>query len=103
MPLFKAAIDFFFPAIFFAQPLKNKKILSKLNVLRGDRIKIAFAQTQMIDRIEYIGFTLTVLTDKTIDFSIKIQLQCGLIFIMGKRNFFELHGNKYNRTIIKLK
>ncbi len=41
------------------------------NILCGDRIEVALSVGKMIDRIEHIGLSNTVISHKTIDFRIE--------------------------------
>ncbi len=68
--------------LFFKFSFNHKEIGPMLNILRCQRIEIAFSVSQMIHRIQYIGFTHSIFPYKTIDFSVKSIGYFSDIFIV---------------------
>ena len=81
-PFFKAAYDFFGMAFLFKFTFNDKKIGIMLNVLRGNRIKIAFAKTEVIDGIQNVGLSHSIITHEAVDDRVKIQSFGIKIFVM---------------------
>jgi hypothetical protein len=50
--------------------------------LNGQRIEITFSIRQMIDGIQYIGFSDAVFAHKTIYFAVKLEIGFGKVFVI---------------------
>jgi hypothetical protein len=48
--------------------MNTEEILSVTDILAVDRVERAFAEGQIVDRIEKVGFPGTVISNETIDF-----------------------------------
>lgn len=88
LSFFKAAHDLLKAFLFLKFAVDHKKLLAVLDVLYRQRIEIAFAVRQMIDRIEHIGLADAVLADKTIDLCVERKIGFGEVLVVEKRNLF---------------
>src|SRR6476661_8213901 len=77
--------EYFVGFIAFLHPgLYGKKRQIMLNVLTVNGIKKAFTKRNIVNRIQEIGFSHSVIPYKTIKFSAKTQLRFIIIFKIDK-------------------
>src|SRR5690554_858810 len=84
LSFFKATNNLVGSVFFNKFSVNYEKLLLMFYVLNSDRIKITFSVSQMINAVEYVGFSDAVTTDKTVDFSFKIKIDFRKIFVIKK-------------------
>ena len=79
---FKGAEYFFRSAVFLKLTFDHKKIGIVFYVLGGHGIKVAFPKTQVVNCIQNIGLSHTVIAHQTIDHRVEIQCFGIKIFVI---------------------
>jgi hypothetical protein len=62
-----------------------------LDILGGDGIEITLPKRQVINGIEHIGFSSAIVSNKAIDFGIKLELDIAEIFVIEQGNLLKKH------------
>ena len=83
--LFQAANNLFFSIILFKCPFYKEKVLTMGNILGCYGIEIAFAQCQVVNGIQDVGFSNTIIPNKTVDFAVKFEFSGFKILVVNER------------------
>ena len=73
------ACNSFFVTIFVKHAIDHKQVGPRFYLLAIDRVKVTFAQRQVMYRVQQIGFTRTVITSKGINTLAEIQFSLAVI------------------------
>jgi hypothetical protein len=84
-------MDFFFQSIPLIIPLDKKKILPMTDILGIYRIEITLGHAHVVDGIQKVGLSGTVIPHKTIYLLAEFKLQLMVILEVNKKNAVEVH------------
>src|SRR5690554_798510 len=87
LSFFQATNNLMGSIIFQKLSIHHKKIFVVFYVLDSYGIKVTLSVSQMVNTVQNIGFSHTVPTYKTVDFSIKIKTDFREILIIEKMKF----------------
>jgi hypothetical protein len=61
------------------------------DILYRDGIKVAFCESKMVNRIQNVGFSYTIIPDKAINLTIELKIDRRKAFIINKTYRIKLH------------
>jgi hypothetical protein len=93
LPAFDGTRKFIAQPLFLTRSLYHKEVGFMVYVLRIDGIGVAFTKCHVMDGIQHIGFTLTVLADKAIQTGRKRQLCFFDVLEIENGKTLDLHGD----------
>ena len=80
LPFFESAMDILLLFVDLKRALNHKEIFTVFDVLRIYGIEIALAKTEVVYRIQDIGFTHSVVSDQAIDAFREIEHNLCMVF-----------------------